>query len=569
MKYLVFIEGKAAMNRGILLTALVVLCALGNAACGGNSNTPPPVVTSQNFTFSVNGVAIDNLNSDGTDTDPYDIAGVVTINSDGAVTGGEQDYSDGDRIASPQPQGDAIMSGSLALNADGSGNGTLTLVTNNPQVGVSGTETFAVAFSNADHALITQFDGSATSSGSIDLQTSTAMPSGAFSFVVSGLADAGGPVVYGGVFTVDSSGNFTGMTDSIQGGTPFLEIPIPAGAALSAPDPFGRGTVTTDSLFFGTINYYVVSPRVFRLVQTELAGQSSGSAYSQGANPSFTNDSIGASVFSLGYAVDFYAAAGEFTTDAVAAAKHRSNFGAPEIVPIPTNNFSGVGDLNELDGTLLPAATIGGTYFVGTNGFGRMLFNAGFGTVVNLGIYAVDPTLNILDPNNPTGGGGAVLAEIDGNHIGIGALIPQTDTTAADFTGDYTFGAQGISDANSGEFDFLGEATVTSGAFSGTGAVSDPFGTLTGTAVESSSVNFTSTATPDAHNPGRFTFAPLAVTVGGGAAINLSFTAYQANAGQLFWVEVDPTLASGGSIQQNTLAGASPANIAKPKNQKH
>jgi hypothetical protein len=561
------------MNRGILLTVLVAVCALGNAACsGGNSSTPPPVVTSQNFTFSVTGVALDNLNGDGLDPDPYDIVGVVSIAADGSgtVTGGIQDYSDGDRIASPQPQGDAIMSGSLALNADGSGNGTLTLVTNNPQVGVSGTEMFAVSFSNTDHALITQFDGSATSSGSIDLQTSTAMPAGAFSFVVSGLADAGGPVVYGGVFTVDSSGNIIGMTDSIQGGMPFLEVPVPAGAALSATDSFGRGSVTTDSIFFGTINYYVVSPKVFRLVQTELAGQSSGSAYSQGANPSFTNASIGASVFSLGYDVDFYAAAGQFTTDVAPSAKPRSNPVVPEVAPIPTNNFSGVGDLNELDGDLLPAATIGGTYFVGTNGFGRMLFNAGFGTVLNLGIYAVDPTLNILDPNNTTGGGGAVLAEIDTNHIGAGVLIPQTDTNAAHFTGDYTFGAQGASDVRFDEFDFLGQATVTAGAFAGTGFLSDPFVSgLTGKAMEFPNVNFASTAEPDGSNPGRFTFSPFVLSSSGFAnPIDLTFTAYQANAGQLFLVGIDSTTVFGGSIEQNTLAGAVPGKQPKPTNQK-
>jgi hypothetical protein len=226
--------------------------------------------------------------------------------------------------------------------------------------------------------------------------------------------------------------------------------------------------------------------------------------------------------------------------------------------------------LNELDGALLPAATIGGTYFVGTNGFGRMLFNAGFGTVLNLGIYAVDPTLNILDPNNTTGGGGAVLAEIDTNHIGAGVLIPQTDTNAAHFTGDYTFGAQGASDVRFDEFDFLGQATVTAGAFAGTGFLSDPFVSgLTGKAMEFPNVNFASTAEPDGSNPGRFTFSPFVLSSSGFAnPIDLTFTAYQANAGQLFLVGIDSTTVFGGSIEQNTLAGAVPGKQPKPTNQK-
>ena len=68
----------------------------------------------------------------------------------------------------------------------------------------------AVAFANSSHALITQFDGSATSSGSLDLQTSTALPSGAFSFVVAGSGNNDEVLVYGGVFTVDASGKYYG-----------------------------------------------------------------------------------------------------------------------------------------------------------------------------------------------------------------------------------------------------------------------------------------------------------------------------------------------------------------------
>src|ERR1700735_408712 len=131
------------MRRGIPSIVLVVLFSLGIVACGGGSSTPPvpPPVKTQNFSFYVLGVA---LNDEG--HDPYNIAGVISVATDGSgqVTAGGPDYSAGDDVASPQPQGDSILSGSLTMQASGAG--TLTVVTNNPKLGVNGTETFAVAF---------------------------------------------------------------------------------------------------------------------------------------------------------------------------------------------------------------------------------------------------------------------------------------------------------------------------------------------------------------------------------------------------------------------------------------
>jgi hypothetical protein len=560
------------MTRRTWSIVLVVIFCLGIIGCGGSNSSspppPPPPVNTQNFSFYVLGVA---LNDEG--HDPYNVAGMISIATDGSgkVTAGVQDYSDGDDIASPEPQGDTIMSGSLAMQA--SGQGTLTLVTNNPKLGVHGTETFAVAFSNANHALISQFDGSATSSGSLDLQTSTALPSGAFSFVASGSGANAEPLVEGGVFSVDGSGNITGMGDINDGGDVTRGTPIPAGAMLSAPNSFGRGTVTTDTVIFGTVNYYTVSPKVFRIVETELGSTAVGTAYSQGANPSFTNSAIRASAFSLGEGFGFYAAAGQFTTDAAADVRNQSRPISGEAVA--TNNFSGVGDLNDLSGSLLPAAHISGTYTLAANGYGTMTFNAvgaspGFGDVVTLGLYAVDPTINILDPGSTSNaGGGVLLAEMDTNLAGTGVLIPQTDTAFADFTGAYTFGAGGLTGAPAG-LDFLGEATVAAGAFSGTGAVSDPFGALTSTAGEFPTVTFTGTAAADADNAGRFTLNPLALSgTGFTSPVDAAFTAYQANAGQVFLIQMDSIIESHGSIEQNTLTPAAGAKPARTNNENH
>ena len=157
------------MRRGSLWIALVVLCVMGNAACGGNSHHITPPVLTNNFVFYAAGE--DSLGN------TYSIVGVVNVTADGnnTITGGEQDFNDGLDPAdggigtSPQPTGDTISAtgSSLVFNPDGSGNAILTLVTSNGALGVSGTETFALSFANGDHALISQFDGSAVSSLSL------------------------------------------------------------------------------------------------------------------------------------------------------------------------------------------------------------------------------------------------------------------------------------------------------------------------------------------------------------------------------------------------------------------
>jgi hypothetical protein len=650
------------MNRGNLLTVLVALCTVGNAACGGSSSTglevvittapasmvvgatanvvatvtddpknagvtwsctpapscgttsfnpdqtqsgaasvftAPSVVPpgSQQVTItatsvsdtsissnSVNitiGVASNNFSfyvtgKEANDTgDTYSIAGIVTISADGSgrVLGGVEDYNDGDGITSPQPNGDLITSGSLVMDRDGSGNGILTLmIPGNTNLGVNGRESFAVNFPNSTHALIMQFDGTATSSGSLDLQTLTAIPtSGGFSFVASGAGVDGEPVADGGVFTITGT-SVAGIVDVNDGGD-FSRNTLFTGL-LGPADSLGRGTITNNAGFPVSLNYYVVGPEVIRIVNVDATDTAVGSAFGQGSNPSFSNGSIRQSVFSLENSPTGYAAAGQFSTSPAADAKPESNASAVAHQGQPASSeFDGIGDLNELDGAVLTAANITGTYSLGSNGYGTFNFDGGFGDVATLGIYAVDPALNILDPNNPSAGGGvAVLAEMDENLVGIGALLPQTDVTVTSFAGFYAFGAQGQTSAGLDEFDFLGGATVSEAGtvFAGTGSLSDPFATLTG-GVESQTATFSATAVPDTApgHAGRYTLNPVAVASTASDFTPFDFTtvtAYQANGQQLFWVEVDPHTEFGGTLQQNPSSVVPDAKKPMPKN---
>ena len=549
----------------------------GQVTITATSVTDPSVSANATITITNAAVATNNFafyaSGEESSQIPYSIAGVVSIATDGSgtVISGEEDYNDGNGLTAPQPLGYVITGGALAIDSStGLGTLTLNLATNVAYEfpGVMGVETFAVAFSNANHAIITQFDGTATSSGSLDLQTSTATPFGSYSFVAIGAGTSGEPVADGGVFAVDGSGNLTGVVDVNDGGTAAIGTPIPAGAAQLTPaDSLGRGFVTGTTGIATAVNYYVVGPEVIRIINVDTTDTGVGSAYGQGATPNFSNGSIGTSVFSIGGSLSEYAGAGQFTTDA-GDAKPRSGSRIREGVPV-TNNFTGVGDLNELDVYELSAAPFTGTYSINNAGYGSASVDDTFGDVAALGIYAIDPNLNIIDPNSSTSTGGALLAEMDDTLVGIGLLVPQTDTAGGHFQGAYTFGAQGLTDADDDEFDFLGEGSLVDHSFNATGSLSDPLGALTGTAVESSNVTYTATV-GGGGRPGRGKMSAfsLASPDFDGPFI-LDVTTYQANGGLLFWVDIDDDDYFGGYLEQNTLSTSDAVKAAKLESPKH
>jgi hypothetical protein len=197
------------------------------------------------------------------------------------------------------------------------------------------------------------------------------------------------------------------------------------------------------------------------------------------------------------------------------------------------------------------------------------------GDVVKLGVYAVDPALNILDPNDTTDStGGALIAEMDPNLAGTGSLIPQSSSIdPADFVGDYAFGAQGRSDSGDDEFDFVGAAVVDDGNdFSGLGALSDPFAALS-TGGESTNAIFNGTITPDATNNGRFTIDPLTIAASDESfdTVNPNVTVYEANPSQLVWIEMDTHSFFSGPLETSTVASGDAVKKAqaKAKTKKH
>jgi hypothetical protein len=524
------------MNRKAYLSISLALVFLAFAFLTGCSSGSSKTVSGTTYVFYLNG-GLENINSEE-GPNFYAIAGAVVIDSSGNVTGGEEDYNDGFGLTdAPTPI--AATSGALMVDS-ATGQGTLTLTVGDTNLGVGGVETLAIQFVNANHALITQFDGSATSSGSLDLQTATSAP-GNFAFAISGVDESYEPIAVGGVLTV-SSGTLSGTYDQNDDGAVTTDNAL-SGTVFST-DAFGRGTITSN--LATAFAYYVVGPEAVRLIIDDTAAVGIGSAYGQGSG-TFSAASIGSSVFGIqGDAWgDLYDAAGSFTTDGVSAVT------------------GGIADDDEY-GDVFFGEPIGGSYAVASTGYGSLTITSGdLGSISGLGVYVTDPTLNLLDPNNTTTGlGGALIIDLDDNLAGgTGLLIPQTDTTQGDFTGNYAFGGQSFNGDDFWEVDFVGQGSVTAGVLAGTGEVSD-IGDFYSSSATDTGVGYAATPLADANEAttGRYTMTednenPLVITVGE-TEFGDNVALYQASGGYLFWVEEDNFASFFGPLeQQGTLTG--------------
>ncbi|MGB9402668.1 MAG: hypothetical protein WCA98_03960, partial [Candidatus Acidiferrales bacterium] len=183
----------------------------------------------------------------GTDSsfDTYVLAGSMTLDGSGDVTGGELDFNNVDGTTSVEPGGDAIVAVGSSYSIGEDGQGTITLATSDVNIGVAGTITLAVTVVNNNHALITNFDDSATSVGSLDFQVFTPADltqiTSGYSYAFAG-ADPGGPLSYGGVWVADGLGDLNNaVVDFDIYGTVTTDAPLPA--SYTAPDASGRGTI--------------------------------------------------------------------------------------------------------------------------------------------------------------------------------------------------------------------------------------------------------------------------------------------------------------------------------------
>ncbi len=523
------------------------------------------------FVFYVNG--LENSVSEGPVY--YGVAGAVGFDLSGNVLGGEQDYNDGQNgFTSPVDTITATGSSMTVNPTTGTGTLVLDVSASNPNVGVKGIETFAVQFVNASHALITQFDGSATSSGSFDLQTATSGAGGNFAFTLSGIDIAGFPFAYGGVFS-NTGGTIQGTYDENDSGKVLVGNTLTATDNGVGADVYGRGSITgfTDPNNGNepiSLVYYIVGPEVLRIIDVDADDTMAGSAYGQGSATSFDSTVLSTDVFGIldNTEDELFAAAGQL----VAANTAVGTFSA---------TFTGEGDDDEV-GTVMATGTPGGVagnYSFSTTvlGYGSMKDITGLGSIHTLGLYATDPKLNLLDPNNTTAAnlGAALVLDLDDFAQGTGIVVPQGTIASdgSDLNHSYGFGAQafagnGSFPASPGwEFDFVGEGTFASLAFTtGTGGpptpvdLSDPYASFVpGTPDEYTAVPIAGTAAaPDA--AGRYAFrpaTPFAVGPVGGAhgpTVDFTVVLYEAGPGLVFSIDEDADSEWLGTFQEQSAS---------------
>jgi hypothetical protein len=265
---------------------------------------------------------------------PYQFASAIVLDGNGAITSGEQTYSNSSRSVS-----DPVTGGTYYIGPDG--RGTLTIKTGDKNIGQQGMEFFSLVFLSSSQALIakiddpanSQFTSSESSSGTIDLQTSKAAPQGGYAFVVNGTDTILDPMAVGGIFNIDSPKTISGagsVADQDLAGTVFPRAKL--SGTVSDPDSFGavKFDLTID-FASSPIEFtgYIVDAVHIKLVESDNGsgtgfGSMGGLAIAQGAA---TGTFKGQSAFSGAYVfgnsgIDLYvlspasfASVGVFTAD--------------------------------------------------------------------------------------------------------------------------------------------------------------------------------------------------------------------------------------------------------------
>jgi len=352
---------------------------------------------------------------------------------------------------------------------DASGHGTLLMLTQHG-------ETLNVSFvvTSPQHAVVIELDGE-PGSGTFDLQTppsggfAASQISGGYSFTMVGVDAVSTPPPYlsfGGTLSFATASNVTSLTGGLidinTAGLMSASETITGGQVDTAPDPTtGRGVfhiVVQSPGVSRTFIFYMVSPKVLRFTEQDAAAFMGGSAYAQGAatttlsgsyvyqhsgwNPASANPPTGRTV-----------GAGQFSVASCVSTPSSCGFSdANTTNPIGTPATTGSMGLAVSNLSYSIPATLNGT----------LAFTDAVGVASTFNMYMVDPNLNILDPNNTTGGGGALLLHTDTHINGTGILVPQQTSTippqaAIAFLGNYALNLNNsIATMTPNELDLVG-----------------------------------------------------------------------------------------------------------------
>ena len=407
-----------------LFFATILLVIL--AGCGGGSSplAKPPMggFTNANlsgmYAFSVSGTNASALGF-------FAIAGSFQADGSGHITSGVEDVNNSNGVFTNQS-----LTGTYTVRADGRGTATLS--------SGAGNMAFDFVIVSAQRALISRFENTATGSGSIDMQTSSAFSNpalaGAFAFSVAGIDSIGNPLAIAGNFSVDAAGNITpGVHDMNDNGTVFTNTAL-SGGPFSAISGNGRGTVSlTTALGARSFAFYVVDANHLKMVEIDTVPVLAGDAFRQ-VGP-FSNASLSGPFAFTASGADVIN--GPFATGGVLTADGAGNV------------TTGAVDINDA-GVLAANLALTGTYSVSANGRGTLALTDAAGTS-NFAVY----------PSS----GGVLAIETDLQFVVAGTALQQTGSFSnGTLQGTYAMNFTGATP--SGEIDSITQFTA-----SGTGSL--------------------------------------------------------------------------------------------------
>ena len=384
-------------------------------------------------------------------TGPYFIVGAFTVQN-GVITAGEQDFSDHANAFT----NNLIASGSTLSTAGG--NLQIVLNTGNSSLGVNGIETLRGARVSASRVLVSEFDTFGAGTGSIDLQTSTAAPSGGYAFNLIGLNGPGTtaiPLCIGGILDITgtSISNTGSVFDYNEGGT-VGQAQLFSSGSVTAPDPFGRLTITlTPSSATGFIlTGYIVGTNRIELVEAypdPLKGDLGGVLWGRALIPATSLRPM--------WLTSTYVFTGAGADGAPGGGTQNMHIGA-SFTFNSNNNVSGTLAVNDHT-AVVGTATIGtGMYTVDPTG--------------RVTVYGITPTISGLIPLSfqlyLDGNGNALELGVDNSQLSAGMAYQQTATSAS-FAGSYALSGQGFGVLTNSEpaWGAAGPVTVTSNSFTG------------------------------------------------------------------------------------------------------
>ena len=325
---------------------------------------------------------------------PFGTVGSFTLDSNGNITGGVEDFND-QGFAYPA----LTLTGSLVAQASGAPWFATLTATDSSDVSPFGTLTFDVYAIDATHLKFVEADNFASGfpllAGDAYTQQGATIPSTAstYVFTMAGGTQNTGPITVGGVLPIDGAGGISsGYVDINDDGTT-TTAPLSFTGSYAASGSGGRTLFNVSGFQVAAqfVGYPTTSAGV-QLLESDSTGFMDGAALTQSATTFAATEGYGMNVTAFnGVDEDDIA---EFTTT--------------------STGFTGLVDFNDQGQTGFDQ-NFSGTYQTDSPPSGRYDFAS---TGFNGELYVVD-------------GSTALFVELDSNQVGVGTVQMQNEAQAA------------------------------------------------------------------------------------------------------------------------------------------